>query len=181
MKIYRKSDKRVLAELDKSDIEKYNIDFNRLSLDDGATQRLINDVALMSDMDFGKKSRLYIDTFALNESCIFLAITLVSRLKHYRLRQKNICVACRLFDPNQLYRLCEAVYPYLKSISSSLLFYDGKTYTVLLSLDSSQLKQVKNAVSVFGKPYKVGNEFEKALIAEHNSLICADFIQTLLL
>lgn len=181
MKIYKKSDKRVLAELDKNDIRHYRLDINSLSLDDSGTKELLYDVALMSEIDFGIKSRLYIDSFAVSESCVFVAVTLVSRLRRYRIRRKTQLVACRLNRPYQLYSVCEELACFSNSIFGSRLLFDGITYTLMLCPESKKCRLIENTLLKYGKPIRVNSDFEKAILSEHNRLICENFIEKLLL
>ena len=180
MRIYKKSETRVLAELDENDILHYRLDINSLSLNDSGTKQLLNDVALMTGFDFGIKAKLYIDSFAVSESCVFIAVTLVSRLRRYRLKHKTGFVACRLNKPEQLYRACEKLAELSDGLSDSCLLYDGSTYTLVFRLGSCNYKALENALEKFGKPIRLNSKLERALLLEHNQFICNDFIGKLL-
>ncbi len=178
MKIYKKSGTNVLAELDKNDIQRYRLNIKSLSFDDSGTKQFLNDVALMTGFDFGIKARLYIDCFFVSEDCAFIAVTLVSILRRYRIRQKTQHIACRLNKPEQLYCICEKLSVF-SDCDGSLLF-DGITYTLVLRCKSNNYKSLEKTLAAFGRPIKLESELEKALLFEHNLLICNGFIGKLL-
>ena len=82
MKIHTNSSDRLIAQLDKADMERYDIAFGSLGLDDEKTGRLISDLLSVSGISLnGRSCRMNIDAVSNGESGMYIILTLTDTVR----------------------------------------------------------------------------------------------------
>lgn len=182
MKIHTNSHDRLIARLDRADMERYEIGFGSLDINDVRTEKLINDLLSLSELPLtGKAYRLNIDAVFSSDGELFIILTLsrsaARRVKRMRLREKRYL--CTLISNECLFSLCDALKPYRDIITESRLYCDGISYAVEISQKPLDKINLKHILSEFGSVRSSHSRVTQAYINEHCSLICADFIEKL--
>jgi|GEM_PF-1996163 len=181
MKIHTNSSDRLIAQLDKSDMELYDIAFGSLAADDEKTERLICDLLNISGISLKERiCRLHVDAVWNGENEMYIILTLsdsVRRSKRLRVRQRRL--VCTLFSREALFPLCDALKRYESVICDCRLYSDGETYAVELCQNALDKINLKHILSEFGVVRPCPARMRRAELDEHYKLICDDFIRRL--
>lgn len=181
MKIHTNSSDRLIARLDKSDMELYDISFGSLDVADEKTERLICDMLSISGISLnGRSLRLHVDAVWNGENEMYIILTLSERTgRPKRLRLKQRCMVCTLFSYDALFPLCDALKRYQTAITGCRLYGNGEGYAVELCQNALDNINLKPVLSEFGVVRSCPARIRRAELNEHYKLICDDFIRRL--
>ncbi len=182
MKIHTNFSDRLIAQLDKLDMEHYDIAFNSLDIDEEHTEKLIYDLLSLSGISLADRHcRLNIDAVENGDNGIYIILTLTDLALHHskRLKVRRQRYVCTLFSAEALFPLCDALKRYESEITDNRLYCDGETYTVELCQKALDKINLRHILSEFGTVHSCPAGLRKALLSEHCSLICDGFIQRL--
>ena len=182
MKIHTNSGNRLIALLDRPDMERYGIAFETLDLRQQQTEKLIYDLLKLSGISLkGRRCRLNIDAVADGEDKMYIILTLTNcpARRSTRLRIEGRRFFCVLFSGESLFPLCDALKPYNSVIGECRLYTDGGSYAVELSQNALDKINLKHILSEFGSVRPCPSRLARARLNEHYRLICDDFIRRL--
>ena len=181
MKIHTNSSDRLIAQLDKADMERYDIAFGSLELDDEKPGRLISDLLSVSGISLnGRSCRLNVDAVSNGENGMYIILTLTDTVRRTkRLRIRNRRYVCALFSREDLFPLCDALKRYEAVITDCRLYSDGENYAVEICQSVLDKINLKHVLSEFGLVRSCPARLRRAELDEHYRLICDDFIRRL--
>lgn len=182
MKIHTNSCGRLIAMLDKPDMERYGIAFDTLDITALKTEELIADLLSISGINpVAGRCRLNIDAVADGEDRMYIILTLtgLSARRSKRLRVCGRHYFCTLFSKDALFPLCDALKAYGSSITESRLYSDGNSYSVELCQKASEKINLRHILSEFGTVRACPSRLVRAHMNEYYGLICDDFIKRL--
>ena len=181
MKIHTNSSDRLIALLDKLDMERYDIAFGSLDIDDENTERLICDLLSISGISLKERNcRLNVDAVWGGEDGMYIILTLTDNVRRSkRLRVKRRRWLCTLYSKSDLFPLCDALKRYEAFIPDCRLYSDGENYAVEICQSILDKINLKHVLSEFGLVRPCPARLRRAQLDEHYKLICDDFIRRL--
>lgn len=170
MTIHKKSHDKLLAELTRTDMENYCLDYDKIDIENKNTQLLVCDLLKNSNVcfDFSEKSRLFIDVIPNDSESIFVLITLDNR-KAYKIKANTPKIACEFYNADILLNFLSA----LKNIAYPIkyeMYFDNEKYILLFNKNTLDKNNLKCFLDEFTFAY-ICDEFELAQLKEHSKRI----------
>lgn len=182
MKIHTNSRDRLIACLDKRDMERYKIDFNTLDINDSNTSRLIADLLEIAGIKPRDGAcRMNIDAVFPNsdELLVILSVNCSASRRKGKLRVSGRRFFCVLSSGESLFALCDALLVYRDIILDSRLYSCSDGYAVEISQNALDKINLRHVLSEFGSVHSCSTRLRRAYIGEHCTLICDGFIRKL--
>lgn len=188
MKIHKNSDAkhgtRLIAEISAADLLKYRLSYDDIDFSNSQTRNMIYDIINSRETDLSVFSRggarLAIDAVPDSEGGCIMFIT-VHRPPRYKVMKtpsgmrEKICI---LFGADCLYPLASGLIRCQSSIGKNELYYDGKSYAVIISSGILDEKYLSTVLSEYGVIYPP-SRLSRAFVEEHYRKLADSFITKL--
>lgn len=166
------SDDRVLIILGTKEMEDYALDFEKLSLNDLHSRKILFRVMQLACRKTGieiKGKKVSIEALSFDKDCYILVTVLQKSRRTYRMKKKDESVCYLLGESGNFLETVEKLYRQnVYCNRNSIYLYDGKYYIIFDYL--SIPKKLKKVLSEYGE--KNGGNLAAAKIIENGKLIC---------